>query len=349
MKDTLTGEVYELKKKRAKVTADRLLKVLAPDAGPNVTVLRFWEQHIAELKEAGQIGTSTIHRESRARFSKFLRGKDITFEAIDCTLLQKYAVRLKADGMKDTSIHLRFRDLRAIYRKAASRKVINMSEYPFGGKSEQPMKFWIGQFKTVTRKRAIGEAPIRKIINLEIDPVKEADMFNARNYFMLSYYMGGIQWADLIQIRWNDIDLKTGTLSFIRKKSKQPVHVNLSQPAQNILNYYHMLTGQDTKNYALPVLNYLLHITQSQIRDRRQKVLKKVNKALHSIEERIGVQEGMITSYVARHSAATQAILKGASMERVGGMMGHADTRTTKIYIKGLPTDDGIHGLLIID
>ena len=349
MKDTLTGEVFELKKKRSKVTADRLLKVLAPDAGPNVTVLKFWEQHIAELKEAGQIGTSMIHRESRARFSKFLRGKDISFEAIDVTLLQKFALRMKAGGLKDTSIHLRFRDLRAVYRKAASRRVISMSEYPFGGKNDQPMKFWIGQFSTVTLKRAISEGAVRKIIGLDLDPVKDADMFNARNYFMLSYYIGGMPWADLIQIRWDDVDTTNGTLSYMRRKSKQPVNVNFTQPALNILNYYYMLTGQDPKNYALPVLNYRLHVTQTQIRNRRQKVLKQVNKALHRIEGSIGVPEGTLTSYVARHTAATQAIRKGASMERVGGMMGHADDRTTKIYVKGLPTDDGIHGLLIID
>jgi integrase/recombinase XerD len=349
MMDTVNSEVFELKKKKSKVTADRLLKVLAPDAGPTITVLKFWEYHIAELKKAGQIGTSMVHKESRARFSKFLKGRDISFEAIDTTLLQKYAVRLRADGMKDTSIHLRFRDLRAIYRRAASRRIVNMMEYPFGGKNDQPMKFWIGQFKTVTRKRAIGEASIRKIISLEIDPVNDADTFNARHYFMLSYYMGGMPWADMIRIRWRDIDFDSQSLTYIRVKTNQPVHVNLSQPAINILNYYHMLTGRDTNNYALPVLNYQLNVTQTQIRDKRQKVLKNVNRSLHTIEERIGLPSGMLTSYVARHTAATQAKRKGATKEQIGRMMNHHDLKTTDIYVDSLPSDDDIHGLLIIE
>lgn len=349
MKEALTNENYELKKKRAKVTADRLLKVLAPDAGPNVTVLKFWDQHIEELKESGQVGTAAVYRESRSRFSQFLRGKDITFEAIDTTLLQKYAVSMRKDGLKDTSINLRFRDLRAIYRKAASRRIVTMMEYPFGGKKEQPMKFWIGQFKTVTRKRAIGEAAIRKLIALELDPVKEADLFNARQYFMLSYYMGGMPWADLIRIRWKDIDFDSQSLTYIRVKTKEPVHVNLSQPAINIFSYYQLIKTGVMNNYALPVLNDHLHVTESQIRNKRRQELKNVNKSLHVIEQRIGLSGGTLTTYVARHTAATQALRKGATKARIQKMLGQQEERTTDIYLASLPSDDDIHSLLIID
>lgn len=345
----LNDETFDLVRRKMKVTSDRLRKVLEPDAAHNMTVLKFWEQHIEELKESGQVGTAAVHRESRARFSQFLRGKDITFEALDIPLLQKYAIRMKADNLKDTSINLRFRDIRAIYRKAASRRIVNMTEYPFGGKKDHPMKFWIGQFKTVTRKRAIGEATIRKLIALELDPVNESDLFNARQYFMLSYYMGGMPWADLIRIRWKDIDFDSQSLTYIRVKTKLPVHVNLSQPAINIFSYYRLLKTDVTNNYALPVLDDRLHVTESQIRNKRRQELKNVNKSLHVIEQRIGLSGGTLTSYVARHTAATQALRKGATKARIQKMLGQQEERTTDIYLASLPSDDDIHKLLIFE
>lgn len=342
----IANEVAKCTQKKKRATADTLRKVLAADAPQNMTVLKFWQQHVDELKEAGQVGTSAVHRESLSAFRKFLRGRDISFEGIDVSLLQKYTVRLKAAGLKETSIHLRLRDLRAIYRKAASRRIVSMNEYPFGGKNDQPLKFWLGQFSTSTMKRAISEDAIRKAYKLAVDSVEDSDLFNHKNYFMLSYFLGGMPWADLIQLRWSDVDFDRGLIIYTRQKTKRPIVVTITKEATNILDYYHVFTGSDAQNYVLPVLDVRLHITATQIRDRRKKVLKQVNKSLHLIEERIGLAAGVLTSYVARHTAATQARRKGASQDEIRNMLGQADAKTTEIYLKTLPDDSQIHHLL---
>lgn len=346
---SLDTEVFELNKREQKVTADRLSKALHPDQGPNVTVLKFWQAHITELRKAKKVGLAAVHRESMQRFQKFIRGNDIDFESIDITLLQKYAVAMQADGLKDTTIHLRFRDLRALYRKAASRRIVSMNEYPFGGRNEQPMKFWLGQFKTTTGKRAMSEDAIRKLLALEVDPVTSPGLFSAKKYFLLSYFTGGTPWVDLIQLKWKDIDFDQRLLKYERAKTKQNINVSLIPQALDILNHFAVFADPDPDNYVLPVLNIHVHRTPTQIRDRRKKVLDQVNRALKTFESQIGLPPGALTTYVARHTAATQAIRKGASTENIRNMLGHDNQKTTEIYIASLPRIDDTFGLLSID
>ncbi|MFZ9003253.1 MAG: tyrosine-type recombinase/integrase [Robiginitalea sp.] len=44
-----------------------------------------------------------------------------------------------------------------------------------------------------------------------------------------------------------------------------------------------------------------------------------------------------MTSYVSRHSFATQAMLNNIPSEAISAMMGHSRINTTQIYLKNLP------------
>jgi site-specific recombinase XerD len=74
-------------------------------------------------------------------------------------------------------------------------------------------------------------------------------------------------------------------------------------------------------------------LTPIQIENRKQKTLKKYNKQLKEIAEIQGITEN-VTSYVIRHSYATNLKFAGVSSDLIGQSMGHQDISVTNAYLK---------------
>ena len=89
-------------------------------------------------------------------------------------------------------------------------------------------------------------------------------------------------------------------------------------------------------------------MTPIQIEYRKDKVLKKFNKDLKRIGAVCGI-EAKITSYVARHSFATNLKQKGVSTDVISEAMGHQNIAITQTYLKELENsviDDAVDKLL---
>ncbi len=62
------------------------------------------------------------------------------------------------------------------------------------------------------------------------------------------------------------------------------------------------------------------------------------NKGLKRIGSLCGIEDNL-TSYVLRHSFATQAMLQNVPLMAISAMLGHSKLNTTQIYLKSLPND----------
>ena len=81
---------------------------------------------------------------------------------------------------------------------------------------------------------------------------------------------------------------------------------------------------------------------------RKEKTLKKFNKDLKRIAELCEI-DAKITSYVARHSFATNLKQKGVSTDVISEAMGYQNVAITQAYLKELENsviDDAVEKLL---
>lgn len=62
------------------------------------------------------------------------------------------------------------------------------------------------------------------------------------------------------------------------------------------------------------------------------------NKRLKTIAEICGIEK-TLTSYVSRHSFATQSMLQNVPINAISSMLGHSSIKTTEIYLKSLPNN----------
>ena len=282
------------------------------------TVADFYNELINELRLSDRIGNARVYQDSFSSLKRFAGNLDIPFADIDVIFLKRYEKWLRENRRKETTISTFFRTLRSVFNKAIEAKHIKAAIYPFH-------EFKISKFDTTTEKRAIRKEDVRKIMNLDLMQQKEYMRFS-QDLFTFSYLCGGINFADMANLRHSNII--DGRLVYLRQKTGKRINMPLSPEAYAIINKY----KGASKGYIFPVLDDNTHITEEQKYNRRKKVLKRVNYNLKAISKITGLKMNLST-YVARHSFATVLKRSGVNIALISEALGHSDLATTQIYL----------------
>ena len=89
---------------------------------------------------------------------------------------------------------------------------------------------------TNTRKRAITKEDIHKLIELDLS---DRDFYTqlAKDIFLFSYFMAGINFKDIALLTYGDID--NGRIYYARRKTGKMMNCCLTEQAQEIIDKYH--------------------------------------------------------------------------------------------------------------
>ena len=279
---------------------------------------------INDLNKTGWVSYATSHRDLERIMKKF-HPKDFGFSSINMSYLRKFEQFLREKNLKENTLGVYFRTLRAVYKKAMADGYIKKDNYPFDD-------FKVSRFKATTKKRAIRKEDIQKIMKLEIE--KDTRLYHSRNFFLFSYYCSGMNFIDVASLTWQNIT-PTLSLEYERSKTGHVFNIKLLPPAIEILEYYRQFR---TENYIFPYLDTAVHTTPTKIDNRLNKCIHQVNQDLKEIGKLAEI-EATLTTYVARHTFATTLKREGVSTSQIAELMGHEDERTTRTYLDsfGLP------------
>ena len=190
------------------------------------------------------------------------------------------------------------RTLRAIINKAIKSGILEQQYYPFNQYRIKTEK---------TRKRAIPVESIQKILKLKIK--KKDELFHVRNYFLASYLMYGMNFADMAQLRMSNIS--KGRIQYKRQKTGKPYDIKVTEQLEKILSYYTKRKEDD--DFVFPIIKRQAPNDQYNDMIRMRKLY---NKGLKKLAERCNIGE-LLTSYVSRHSFATEALLKDVPVKAI--------------------------------
>lgn len=301
----------------------------------------FADNHVAELYKANRIGTAESYKGAIKFLRTFNKGKpleknkggnpktskfkselsvDLTFEEIDfsfLTRLENYHLGL---GHELNGLAVYMRGIRAIYNQAIKAGVAEKSWYPF---SDYKIK------TKPTRKRAVQDLYVAKIIALDLP--QDHPAFDARNYFVASYMMYGMNFKDMARLQKSDI--VNARIQYQRSKTSKLYDILVTESLAGILSHY--MQQVPTSKYIFPIIR-----REGAILQQRDIVgaRKKYNDNLKTIAEMCGIQQNL-TSYVSRHSFATNAMLLNIPVTAISEMLGHSSLKTTQIYLSSLPTN----------
>jgi site-specific recombinase XerD len=314
--------------------------------------------------KAGRSGNNTIYRDLRNQLAKFIaaetnapippkgRGKDdawatwlsrydVPLDRVTVAFCLEWEQALRATGIKETTLSLRFRTLRAVLNQAIASGLMKPDAYPFARTVAEKHKLQVGKFDVSTAKRAISRDELRLLEALE--PNNDRQRL-AKDVFLFSFYGGGINFVDLAQLRWRDLSgvaVDTGypeRLHYVRQKTGGKFSLRLLAPAAAIVGAYRRITYANQTSYVFPVLDPAKHSTPTQIKNRLHKVLGQVNKDLKTLGELVGIATPL-TTYVARHSFATTLKQSGTQTAVISQAMGHKSEAVTAVYLDSFGSD----------
>lgn len=218
----------------------------------------------------------------------------------------------KNRGLKTNTISIYIRNIRTVFNDAIASGLNVVSPFP---------RFKIRQ--EATAKRALTLDQLRQLRDMDLPD----DQRRYRDYFMLMFYLIGINTTDLFHALPGD--LRGDRLEYQRDKTGKMYSVKVEPEAMEIINRYrgkdHLLEALDHHG------DFLSWRTQ----------LNKRLKALGQVTGKRGkvVADGpfpFLSTYWARHSWATIAYEAGVSVDTIAQALGHSDRAhsVTMIYIK---------------
>jgi integrase/recombinase XerD len=296
------------------------LKRLIDRKSEKGSFFKYAESLISEMEEANQIGNARIYSTTVSVMKGLMRGKDISFPEVTAAFLKKWEIHHLKKGGTYNGLSVYLRTIRAIYNRAIKDKLVSRDLYPFADyeiKSSRP------------RKRAISIEAIRRIA--ELDFAAGHPLFNARNYFLVSFYLRGMSFVDMAHLKVRDII--DGRIQYQRQKTDKPYTVKVTSEAKAILDHY--TRGKRKDDHVFPIIHR--ETAKLQHKDVEWD-RKEYNEKLKEIAELCDIQENL-TSYVSRHSFATRAKNLGIPIANISEMLGHGDIKTTENYLDNLPTD----------
>jgi site-specific recombinase XerD len=332
-------------------------------AARRVKLLAYCDELTAGYVKTGQAGNATVYRDLRNQLAKFIaaetgapasptgRGKaeawatwlaryDMPMDRVDVTFCHEWEKTLRATGIKEITLSLRFRTLRAVLNQAIAAGLMKAEAYPFARTVAEKHKLQVGKFDVSTAKRAISRDELRRLEMLE--PVTERQRL-AKEIFLFSFYCGGINFVDLGQLRWRDLSStdEAGNpqrLNYVRQKTGGKFSLRLLAPAAAIVASYRPITYASPESYVFTVLDTTKHVSALQIKNRLHKVLGQVNQDLKVLGNLANISTPL-TTYVARHSFATTLRLSGTNTAIISQAMGHKSEAVTSVYLDSFASD----------
>lgn len=320
--DRATDVITGLEQEKVYYTLDDVEKVLRIETNPhNNIVFPFWNEIISEFKLAGRTGNARIHAEALKSVNKFNNNRQLTFQHINPEFLEKYEAWLRSNGGTDGGIGVRMWSIRGVFNSAINRGRVKENIYPF-------KIYKISKLKGKGIKKALTIKDVHKIAELDLS--EYPTLIDTRNYFVFSFYTRGMNFADMMTLKWSNI--AEDRIYYTRSKTKKNFQIKTLPPVQEILDYYKKRKNQT--DYVFPIL-LEENMTFSHLENRRRKVLKRYNKRLRQIGILCKIEKP-VSSYVARHSYANCLKQKGVSTDIISESMGHQNIAVTQAYLKEL-------------
>lgn len=307
--------LLQLENSNPKYSLQDIKEVLKPTKATTDDVFSFSYKLIEQQNKAGRTGNAISYKQAVDKLSQQVNYAPIKFKDITYKLLTNWETDMRADGLKVNTIACYYRAIRAIFNIAIKEGVADVADYPF-------TKYKIKTERTV--QRTLTKEQIQQIEQLDLPPNSQLD--RARDFFLLSFYLIGINFRDLAYLQKSN--LRDGRIIYQRKKTKKIYSVKIQPKAQIILDKYK--TGND---YLLPIININRTDVEEQVKQIKSFLKNMNNRGLKPIGKTIGLEDNL-TTYYARYSWANIARKLGYSKDLIAEALGHEyGNKVTGIYL----------------
>jgi len=282
-------------------------------------IIRYGETIIKQLTTSGKVGNAFVYSCAVNKLKTF-GGDRLPFENLNYKKLTEFQDSMLGEQIKVNTISVYMRTIRALFNRAIREGMIPATCYPFTA-------YRIRNEKTVNRTLSVKE--MQSIVKIKLEP--DTPIWHWRNYFVLSFCLIGINFADMLTL--TNSNVVDGRIVFRRKKTGKIYTVLLHAKALDILSYYTDINDTEKNGLLLPVLKQTGDLVK--LKTDTWQAIKTCNEYLVRIAKLKGVDiKKDISTYYARYTWANIARSSGYSKDIIGQALGHSyGNATTSIYL----------------
>ena len=282
-------------------------------------VLTYLASCMKDFKKAGRDGYAKSHEDLIYKLKSFHKGKTLRFEQINFVFLKKLETQHLSDGNGYGGLAVYLRTLRARYNDAIREGLVHKKHYPF---SEYTIK------KGSPDRKALSDDGFEKLlsVNLEGNIAEE----RARDLFLVSYYLRGMNWMDMALMRVSQLNPEWSRISYQRQKTGRRYNIALHPKLLTIIQKYIVKEKAQPDDFVFPILTQ--DIDKNDYYDVIKEKRNTLNRTLGRVGQKIGAPN--ISFYSARHTYATRSKRKGVPTSAIQDALGHSTEQTTQIYLE---------------
>ncbi len=280
-----------------------------------MTVYRFIDELIEEKNKLGKKGTALTYRDVKRKLKSIFGDELRTFEQLDFKALKKIELVHFTNGGGKGGLGVNLRTLRAIYNRAIKEHLVSADLYPF-----KDYKIKSGD----TERKALSESDFNTFKSLKL----ESPLLEGQDYFMVSFYLRGINFIDMAYLTGANIEGDFKRLRYKRNKTGKYFNIKISEPLKQILKKY-LPNPDDNDTFIFSIINNQMSLDRqhSTIKNKR----KRINTKLKKIAQTLDIAP--FTIYAARHTYATMGKRKGVPTAVIQESLGHQTEQITQTYL----------------
>ena len=324
LKDDASDTIDLLEKKYGQYNLIHFDKYYSLKEKKGLSFLELFKKEKEILSQNDQVNYAMSMDNAISALQRFKSDIDkYSFENIDFQFLTDFENFLRKGGANDGGIGVYMRNIRTIYNKAINYKIVQPQFYPF-------REFKISKFKKREIRKALTETEFKSVLDFEINTMLTAK--NARFLYIFSYYARGMNFTDLAELKWSDLD--NNHFNYVRNKTEVFLKIKLPNlpVIEEILKFYKLYRPFETP-YIFPILKKNLDLyTAEELIARKDSVRCYYNIQLKKMLKSCGIEKN-ITFYTARHTFATTALRKDVNINIIKQSLGHKRISTTESYL----------------
>ncbi|MCS5491480.1 tyrosine-type recombinase/integrase [Algoriphagus limi] len=247
------------------------------------------------------------------QFEEFL---DLSFEQNELSFaghaeIRAWIIDLVEQGLSTTSVNRKLATLRSYYKFLLRQGTI-----------QKDPTYKLKSLKNPKRlPEFVQEKSIQDVLE---EDVYEKGFEGQRDRMLMEFlYLTGVRLSELTGLRWSDVDFHSEQVRVLGKRKKERVIPLSKGLIQNIISYKKVFEERFPNSGQNP---YFI-VTNSGKQSYPMMVYRTVRKYLD-----LFAQTSKRSPHVLRHTFATHLLNKGADLNAVKDLLGHANLAATQIY-----------------
>lgn len=275
----------------------------------------YFETLIQKKRQAGKYSAACLYRATNNWLIKSTKGHSPMLCEVTPGFIDNFILFLQSKKhLKTNTIVCYIHNFRAMYNTAVRNRIIHPRIHPFNH---------LSLHKEETAKRAVSKEVIENICNMDLK--EEPELAFSADLCTFSFLACGIPFIDLAHLTTDNIigndivynRIKTGTL----------IRIRITEGMEHLLNKYQGQNG----SYLFPILMNGKETRHAEYKN----ILFYYNSDLKEIASRLNIPINL-TSYVIRHTWATEAHRQHIPIAVISQALGHTSEKTTRYYLDQL-------------